>query len=193
MLFTAATLDGIATGRITLAFRRWRRPTVRAGGRLRTAVGELAIDALDVVDETALNDTAARRAGFASRAALLASLGERDGQLYRIAFRLAGADARIALRETAPDADQVAALRRRLDQLDEYSRRGPWTRRALRLIASRPATRAGDLAKAAGVDTAWFKTNVRKLKELGLTESLEVGYRLSPRGAALLAAERAAT
>jgi hypothetical protein len=27
-----------------------------------------------------------------------------------------------------------------------------------------------------------FKTNVRKLKELGLTESLEVGYRLSPRG-----------
>jgi ribosomal protein S19E (S16A) len=27
---------------------------------------------------------------------------------------------------------------------------------------------------------------VRKLKELGLTESLEVGYRLSPRGRALL-------
>jgi hypothetical protein len=31
-----------------------------------------------------------------------------------------------------------------------------------------------------------FKRDVRKLKELGLTESLEVGYRLSPRGAALL-------
>jgi ribosomal protein S19E (S16A) len=31
-----------------------------------------------------------------------------------------------------------------------------------------------------------FKTDVRKLKELGLTESLEVGYRLSPRGQALL-------
>jgi len=29
---------------------------------------------------------------------------------------------------------------------------------------------------------------VRKLKELGLTESLEVGYRLSPRGVAVLRA-----
>jgi hypothetical protein len=193
MLFTVATLDGIASGRVTLAFRRWRRPTVRAGGRLRTAVGELAVDAVDAVDESALNAAAARRAGFASRAELSASLGDREGQLYRIAFRLAGPDARIALRDTAPDADQMGALRRRLDRLDAHSRRGPWTRTALRLIAARPAIRAGDLAKAAGVDTAWFKINVRKLKELGLTESLEVGYRLSPRGAALLAAERAAT
>ena len=31
-----------------------------------------------------------------------------------------------------------------------------------------------------------FKVNVRKLKGLGLAESLEVGYRLSPRGRALL-------
>jgi hypothetical protein len=31
-----------------------------------------------------------------------------------------------------------------------------------------------------------FKINVRKLKELGLTESLEVGYRLSALGKALV-------
>jgi hypothetical protein len=31
-----------------------------------------------------------------------------------------------------------------------------------------------------------FKLDVRKLKELGLTESLPVGYRLSPRGEFLL-------
>jgi hypothetical protein len=31
-----------------------------------------------------------------------------------------------------------------------------------------------------------FKLDVRKLKELGLTESLEVGYRLSPRGRAVM-------
>jgi hypothetical protein len=31
-----------------------------------------------------------------------------------------------------------------------------------------------------------FKRDVRRLKELGLTESLEVGYRLSPRGRAFL-------
>jgi hypothetical protein len=35
-----------------------------------------------------------------------------------------------------------------------------------------------------------FKLNVRKLKELGLTESLEVGYRLSPLGEAFLRASR---
>jgi hypothetical protein len=32
-----------------------------------------------------------------------------------------------------------------------------------------------------------FKVNVRKLKALGLTESLEIGYRLSARGHAWLA------
>jgi predicted transcriptional regulator len=36
------------------------------------------------------------------------------------------------------------------------------------------------------VDKVRFKANVRKLKALGLTESLEVGYRLSPRGEAVL-------
>jgi len=35
-------------------------------------------------------------------------------------------------------------------------------------------------------DVPRFKRRVRQLKELGLTESLEVGYRLSPRGRAVL-------
>jgi hypothetical protein len=39
---------------------------------------------------------------------------------------------------------------------------------------------------AGGLDTHAFKLNVRKLKNLGLTESLGTGYRLSPRGAAVL-------
>jgi hypothetical protein len=56
----------------------------------------------------------------------------------------------------------------------------------LELIRDHPATRAADLAASLGRDTRPFKTDVRKLKELGLTESLEVGYRLSPRGRALL-------
>jgi len=37
-----------------------------------------------------------------------------------------------------------------------------------------------------GRDTPAFKQNVRKLKERGLTESLDIGYRLSARGAAVL-------
>jgi hypothetical protein len=47
--------------------------------------------------------------------------------------------------------------------------------------------RAGDLADACGRERLDFKLDVRKLKALGLTESLSVGYRLSPRGAAYLA------
>ena len=52
----------------------------------------------------------------------------------------------------------------------------------LRLIAERPAVRAGDLAAALGREAQPFKIDVRKLDRLGLTESLDVGYRLSPRG-----------
>ncbi len=52
-----------------------------------------------------------------------------------------------------------------------------------RIIEANPARRAPDLAAELGRDTASFKRDVRKLKELGLTESLEIGYRLSPRGA----------
>ena len=82
--------------------------------------------------------------------------------------------------------DDAAELARRLDRLDAASRRGPWTRDVLRLIAARPGVRAPDLAASRGLETAPFKSSVRKLKELGLTESLEVGYRLSPRGKAAL-------
>ena len=186
MLLRQATLDGIAKGEVTLAFRRWTKPTVRAGGRLRTRVGELAIESVDVVSERAIDERSARAAGFASRAELIASLRS-EGTLYRVAFRLAGPDARIALRNDAKLAkEDVAELARRLDRLDAASKRGPWTREVLRLIAARPGVRAPDLAASRGLETAPFKASVRKLKELGLTESLEVGYRLSPRGKAAL-------
>ena len=36
-----------------------------------------------------------------------------------------------------------------------------------------------------------FKLNVRKLKQLGLTESLSTGYHLSPRGVAFLGSHAA--
>jgi hypothetical protein len=186
VLLQQRILDGIASGEITLAFRRWTKPTVRAGGRLRTRVGELAIETVEIVAERALDDRAARSAGFASRAELLASLRP-EGTLYRVAFHLAGPDARIALRSDAKltKAD-VAELARRLERLDAASPRGPWTRDVLRLIEAHPAVRAPDLAASRGLETKPFKASVRRLKELGLTESLAVGYRLSPRGRAAL-------
>jgi hypothetical protein len=184
MLFPQKTLRGIEAGKVTLAFRRWRRPTVRPGGTLRTRVGVLAIESVEPVSEQAITDAEARRAGAAGRDELIASLRP-EGTLYRIEFRLAGPDPRIALRERADmDAEERAVIDARLARLDAASRHGPWTARVLDLIGRRPATRAPDLAAELGRETAPFKADVRKLKELGLTESLERGYRLSPRGRA---------
>ena len=187
VLFPLDTLRRIEAGEVTVAFRRWRRPTVRAGGTLRTRIGVLAIECVDKVDESAVRDADARKAGHGNRAEVLERCAGRAGDLYRIGFRLAGPDPRIELRERDDiEPSERAEIDARLARLDAASRRGPWTATVLALIAERPATRAPDLAAELGRDTAPFKADVRKLKELGLTESLERGYRLSPRGRAYL-------
>jgi hypothetical protein len=191
VLFRIETLRGIEAGEVTLAFRRWRAPRVRPGSRLRTRVGVLEVTAVDVVDEAALGDDDARRAGLGDREELLAMLASGEGEVHRVALRLAGPDPRVALRERADLGDEeLRALRARLARLDAASRHGPWTWEVLLLIAERPGVRAPDLAASLHRETQPFKRDVRKLKELGLTESLEVGYRLAPRGRALLRERR---
>ena len=188
MLFERRLWAGLADGTVTLAFRRWRRPQARPGGRHRTPAGVLAVDAVEVVDPAAISEREARLPGAASRAELLRFLDRRgDGPVYRVAFHLAGPDPREALRraDDLPDGEW-AKLSARLDRLDRASRHGPWTLQVLRLLGERPGVRAADLAGGLGRGRTAFKADVRKLKELGLTESLEVGYRLSPRGRALL-------
>ena len=184
MQIRRATLGAIAAGTVTLAFRRWDRPRVRPGGTQRTAVGVLEFTSVEPVDEAALTADDARAAGFADLEALRkAQAGDR--QLYRIGVRLAGPDPRVALREDARlTAADHARLTARLERLDRASRHGPWTAEVLELIAANPGVRAPDLAARLGRETLPFKRDVRKLKELGLTESLVVGYRLSPRGRA---------
>lgn len=184
MLFKQHLWSSLADGSVTVAFRRWRRPTVRPGGTLRSPAGVLAIDRVDEITADQITDEDAARAGHGSPAEVLAALAEgADRRLYRIAFHHAGDDPRPALRASADlsgaDFDDVA---RRLERLDRHSSDGPWTHRVLRLIADHPAERAADLAARSGQDTPRFKRRVRRLKELGLTESLPVGYRLSPRG-----------
>lgn len=177
-------LEAVVAGEVDRAVRRWRRPTVKTGGRLRTPVGELAIDAVERVEPHQLGADDVARSGASSLDELLGGRG--DGDLYRVRFHLAGPDARVALRADA-DLDPVAraTLTDRLAAMDRTSRNGPWTGATLAAIAANPGRRAPDLAAELGWDTVWFKAQVRKLKELGLTESLEVGYRLSPRGEAL--------
>lgn len=187
MLFRQHILDGIAAGTVSLAFRRWQRPTVKAGGTLQTAAGLLAIESVEPIAEAEIKPRDVRRAGYTSMQELLASLDDRPGQLYRIDFKRIGDDPRIALRENARlTEDEAASLQLRLARLDALSAAGPWTRQVLALIQQHPERRAADLAALSGYEKDWLKLNIRKLKHLGLTESLAVGYRLAPRGVALL-------
>ena len=132
----------------------------------------------------------ARRAGAPDAVSLLARMGVDDvGQLvWRVELRHLGDDDRVQRRADA-DLDEAAIddLRARLDRLDRRAGE-PWTRTTLRLIERYPGIVSTALARHAGKERQVFKTDVRKLKELGLTESLEVGYRLSPRGEAVLRA-----
>lgn len=187
MLFAQRFWEPMADGRVTVAFRRWKRPAAKRGSRHRVPPGVIEIDAVDVVTEGAITGADARRAGFATRDALIAELGDRGGDLYRVRFHFVGADPRTALRADAALSDEdVTEVRAHLDRYDARSRHGPWTGAVLGLIDEHPGIRAADLAALAGIETKPFKANVRKLKELGLTESLDVGYRLSPRGAVIL-------
>jgi hypothetical protein len=178
VLFKKSQLDGIVDGTIDLTFRRWPAARVRPGSRQRTAVGVIEIDTVDLVGD--LTDDDARRAGWTSRDAVLGAFKGRAGDLYRMELHLVGPDPRVALRESEPTGDELAELRRRVDRM------GPWAMHYLHAIAARPGVRAPDLAADFGLETRAFKARVRRLKELGLTESLTIGYRISPRGEAFL-------
>jgi hypothetical protein len=82
MIFRQHVLDAIRAGTVTLAFRRWQRPTVKAGGTLLTAVGQLEIAAISRVTAEQISAEDARRAGYASREAVIDDLNRReDGDL----------------------------------------------------------------------------------------------------------------
>ena len=185
MLISADDFEAIVAGRVDTAFRRWVRPTVKAGGTLTTAEGVLAIEAVDVVGLNAVAEEDLARAGFGGRDELNAMLGNREGTLYRIRLRYVGEDPRAALREkTELSEAESAEIGETLGRMDGGN---PWVSRTLVLIGEQPGVSANELAGLLELDKVKFKNNVRRLKALGLTESLAVGYDLSPRGKAWLA------
>lgn len=194
MLLRNELIDQIITGKVTVLFRRWRKATVKKGGTQMTRKGVLGIDAIDVVTEAKITEKDARAAGFTNKQALLDEIRthDRDGEIYRIKLHFAGEDPRVALRESAElNADEMSELLGKLAKMDAASKRGPWTQRYLQMIMDQPQTHAIILARSVGLDNLTFKPQVRRLKALGLTESLRPGYRLSPRGEKVLAALRA--
>ncbi|MBP2364486.1 hypothetical protein [Pseudonocardia parietis] len=187
MILPVAVARGVFSGDVDRVYRRWARSRVRAGSTLRTAAGVVEIVAVEEIRPDAISDDDARAAGSTSAVEVRRSLrGVAIDPVFRIRLRAVGADPRERLRESVDDLAGIAA---RLDRLDRASRHGAWTRETLRLVADHPGERAADLADRAGRERDPFKLDVRKLKNLGLTESLETGYRISPRGAAFLAGE----
>jgi hypothetical protein len=192
MLFRRADHAGIRRGEITMTYRRWKRAAARPGGRHRLdAGGVVEVIAVAMIDETAITDEDARASGFADRAALLRQLARHAGEathIYEVRFRyVADADKRahLAADDNLTEED-VGTILARLARMDASSTHGPWTRGTLTLIEAHPATLAATLAERLGRERLAFKADVRKLKALGLTISLETGYRISARGRAVL-------
>lgn len=138
MLIRRRDLEGIRTGAISVAFRRWRRPSVRKGGTLLTAIGEVQIEDVIAVTPDEITTLDAERAGFDSREDLLTELARRpDGQLYRIEFGSLRPDPRVALRERPVSEErEFEDLLMKLKNIDARSRIGPWTMSTLELIAA---------------------------------------------------------
>ncbi len=188
VLIKRAILDQVEAGELDVIFRKWRKPTVKQGGQLRTSVGMLDIVAVDKVTKSKISADDVKRAGFNTKASMLRELDSRDeGDVYRITVQHGGIDPRIALRENSNlTVEDQTHLHERLARLDKVSKRGAWTTTFLKLLNANPRVRAPDLAASLGLDKPTFKNDVRKLKGLGLTISFSPGYELSPRGKAYL-------
>jgi hypothetical protein len=187
VLLNRAIAEGIADGTITLVLRRWDAPRAKPGGTQRTPVGTIHID--DVAERSGgyrVTAAEAIAAGYPNAKAAQTDLDRRPARhTYLIAVSYLAPDERPAL--AADDAlteDEVNAITARLDRWDAVG--SPWTRDYLAMIGANEAVRAPELAARVGLDVPRFKRRVRQLKGLGLTISLDVGYRLSPRGRAYL-------
>jgi hypothetical protein len=193
LLFKKAFFAGLLSGAITLTFRRWQKPHVRVGGRYRChPIGVLEVDRVDRVRAAAITAEDAQRAGFATLPKLRAYLEELgpladDDELWRVELHHGGDGDRVelALADTLTP-DDVTAITAKLARLDRDEK---WTAKTLAIIDKHPRIAASKLAAKLGRETQPFKIDVRKLKRLGLTQSFEVGYEISPRGRAYLAAK----
>lgn len=194
LLFQKRFHAGLTSGSIRLTFRSWRKPLVKPGGRYRChPLGVLEVDRIDRVRVGAITEADARLAGFASLPELLQYLQQvraeplrPDEEIWRVELHHGGDGDRVPrAMDAALTDDEVRDLVRRLERMDERAG-APWTRRTLRLIGRHPRVAASRLARRVGRETLPFKADVVKLKRLGLTQSFEVGYELSPRGRALL-------
>ncbi|SUJ27195.1 Uncharacterised protein [Sphingobacterium spiritivorum] len=188
MLFKEVHLKGIKSGKITLAFRKWQKASVKCGSLLHTSVGLVEIGNIETVNENDITEQEAIQAGFTDKKQLLKSFTHNStGTIFKISVSYHSADPRIKLREQTELSEQeFANLTKKLERLDNYSKQGHWTNKVLLTIKDNPNLHAIGIAKLTGFEKEWLKLNIRKLKNLGLTISHIVGYELSPLGSEYL-------
>jgi hypothetical protein len=183
MLFKQEILRKIKNGTVKIAFRKWSKPTVKAGGTLITPAGVLGIKSIEPILYKNISEDDVREAGYEKRQQLDNELAFKEtGLLYKIEFDIQQEDPRIALRTTSLSAKAFFELKNKLDKLDCSGKYGAWTQRVLTLFLEQPERTAVYYAGIMNVEKDWFKLNVRKLKNEGLTISYEYGYGISPRG-----------
>jgi len=194
LLFQKRFHQGLTDGGVTVTFRRWERPHVKPGGRYRChPIGVLVVDRIERVRVADISERDARRSGFSSRAELMEYIRSGPGgevgdetEIFRIDLHHGGEEDRVEIAlDDALSSEDVEAIAAKLARMDA---RGEWTAVTLRLIEKNPRVVASELARRLGRERLPFKVDVRKLKRLGLTQSFEIGYDLTPRGRAYLAA-----
>lgn len=187
MQFTKPFKQRIAAGEITLSLRQWKSPQAKVGGQYNIVpFGAIEVTSVTTTTLTEVSNDDIAACGFDSIDALSTFLNKPDRKqdsLYRVEFRYLGSQ-----RVNQPDRTQLAGqeLQQLHNKLERMDRGTVWTHKAMQLIDQHPGTRAGDLAPLLNLETPLFKRQIRKLKALGLTESLEVGYRLTGRGRQIL-------
>lgn len=184
MLIKQKHLEGIMSGDISLAFRKWKKLAIKKGSLIKTSIGSVKIVDFAETDLSKITDDEAKLAGYESAQLVISELEKvTNGAIYRIQLSFDKADPRIDLREQKQISDEeLEALKEKLLNLDKFSNQGKWTTKVLKAIQENPKLPAAELASKVNKEREWLKTNVRKLKNLGLTISHEPGYTLSPLG-----------
>ena len=193
LLFQKRFHAGIVNGAVRLTFRLWEKPHVKVGGRYRVhPIGVVEVNAVDSVTVGQISEPEAVAGGFESLGELLAYMAPVAKKpltfatpVFRVQFVHGGDGDRVqGALEKELSLEALTELKKRLERLE---RDGKWVRKVMELIAKHPRVAASQLAKKLRRETEPFKIDVRKLKKLGLTQSFEVGYEVSPRGKTFLA------
>lgn len=189
MLIKREILDAIKSGNITLQFRRWSRASVKSGGTLKTVVGILNIGAITELSEDQVELADVKRAGFEDIADFKRWLDTmKPGYLCKIELSYGGEDPMIAYRNQSElSVAEISEIETKLAALEKRAP-SPWTRDHLTLIGENAGATPQELAEKTGFELAKFKTQLSKLKALGLVVIESKTAALSPRAIAYLSA-----